>query len=128
MFLGERLLNVWQSMQGNRGLSSGESEYYAMANGGARLAGVLEAYSEMGVVLKGVHASDSSAAVGTASRLGCGKLRHVESRYVPLAAGEYPPPRARSPQDPRRQEPDAARFAILMIGTAWRYQRWWRTS
>ena len=40
------------------------------------------AYGEMGYALECELGSDSTAGIGVASRLGCGKLRHVEGRYL----------------------------------------------
>ena len=95
---GGHLLKHGSAVQSTIALSSGESEYYAMLRAASHSLGVrsmLEDWS-YGMELKIVIKCGSSAARGIAARQGLGKLRHVDVRYVLLAAAAGAP---RPPED-----------------------------
>ena len=69
----------WQS---TIALSLGEAEYYAGVKGagvGLQLQSLL---ADWGISVKLILRADSNSAIGTASRRGLGKLRHVQTRYL----------------------------------------------
>ena len=59
-------------------MSSGEAEYYGLVKGSSHGLGVASIASDLGVDLSVKVNTDSSAAKGIASRIGLGKVRHVE--------------------------------------------------
>ena len=79
---GSCLLDAWATTQQTVALSSGESELYAMCNGSARGIWTRELLKECGHTLQVAVETDSSAAKGIASRLGAGRIRHLEARFL----------------------------------------------
>ena len=74
---GGATLKSWSTTQKVIARSSGEAELYALIRGASEGLGVQALACEMGVQV-GVHVlTDSSAAVGTASRQGLGEVRHL---------------------------------------------------
>ena len=59
-------------------LSSGEAEYYGVVRAAGIGFGQQALFHDVGVTVPLRVWTDSSAAIGTASRQGLGKLRHVE--------------------------------------------------
>ena len=57
-------------------LSTGESEYHALVKG------VQSLLQDLGLDLPAVVESDSKSAKGTVSRIGLGKARHIQTRYL----------------------------------------------
>ena len=82
LVMGQHLLRHGSNLQSVIGLSSAESEYYAMTKGAALGLGLQAALEEWGLVTKLELHSDSSAARAFASRRGLGKMRHVQTRYL----------------------------------------------
>ena len=78
IMVGSHLLKSWSSTQSSVALSSGEAEFY----GAVKAAGYGIAYQsllqDLGVKMPVSVFSDSSAAIGIASRQGLGKLRHLD--------------------------------------------------
>ena len=76
--VGSHLLKTWSSTQSSIALSSGEAEFY----GTVKAAGYGLAYqsllADLGVNMPITCFTDSSAAIGIASRQGLGKLRHLD--------------------------------------------------
>ena len=64
------------------GLSSMESEFYALCRGAATGLGILSFLRDLGVGGCLTVWSDSSAARSVASRRGIGKVRHLQVRYL----------------------------------------------
>ena len=81
---GEHCVKTQSSLQSTVSLSSGESEYYAAVQGAAVGLGVRAPLDDWRVPVRVtiVIATDSTAALGFASRRGLGKLRHVSTRYL----------------------------------------------
>ena len=76
--VGSHLLKTWSSTQSSVALSSGEAEFY----GAVKAAGYGLAYqsllADLGVIMPITCFTDSSAAIGIASRQGLGKLRRLD--------------------------------------------------
>jgi hypothetical protein len=82
LMVGQHLLRHGSNLQSVIGLSSAESEYYAMTKGAALGLGLQAVFEEWGLAMKFELHSDSSAARAFASRRGLGKMRHVQTRYL----------------------------------------------
>ena len=80
--VGRHTIKTTSNLQSTIALSSGESEFYALVRACAFGLSVQALYRDWGLEMDLVVASDSSAARGTASRRGLGKLRHVQTRYL----------------------------------------------
>ena len=80
--VGKHTIKTTSNLQSTIALSSGESEFYALVKACAFGLSVQALYRDWGLQMDLVVASDSSAARGTASRRGLGKLRHVQTRYL----------------------------------------------
>ena len=81
-FFGTYLLDGWTCIQQTVALSTGESELYAICNGAARGLWTRALFEEMGFGLTVEVGTHSSAARGITARLGCGRLRHLETRFL----------------------------------------------
>ena len=82
VFRGDHLIKSWSTSQQVVALSSGEAELYAQIKGAAQTLGVVSLGQDFGEMLSGVVYSDSSAALGIATRQGLGKLRHIRVQYL----------------------------------------------
>ena len=70
------------NLQSTIALSSGESEYYALVKAAQIGLGMRALLEDFGLeVSLSIH-SDSSAARGHVGRLGLGKMRHIQTRYL----------------------------------------------
>ena len=63
-------------------LSTGESEYYALVKGGLVGLGLQALFEDFQVPISVVVESDATAAKGTVNRIGLGKARHIQTRYL----------------------------------------------
>ena len=72
----------WSSTQGTIALSVGEAEYYAMIKAAAEGLGLVALGMDMGFDFKLRLWVDSNAAKAIASRLGLGRVRHMEVKYL----------------------------------------------
>ncbi len=63
-------------------LSSGESEFYGIVKAAAQGLGIKGLMTDMGLSMELRVNTDSSAAKSIASRRGCGKVRHLETREL----------------------------------------------
>ena len=72
------MLKTWSATQVSIALSSGEAEYYGVVRAAAVGLGQQALFRDAGIHLPLRAWTDSSAAIGTASRQGLGKLRHVD--------------------------------------------------
>ena len=70
------------NVQSTVALSTGESEYYALAKGEATALGLQSLLADLGLELPVVVESDSNSARGTLSRIGLGKARHIQTRFL----------------------------------------------
>ena len=64
------------------GLSSAESEFYALCRGASSALGVRSFFRDLGVEVEITMHSDASAARAAASRRGLGKVRHLQTRFL----------------------------------------------
>ena len=72
----------WSSTQGSVALSVGEAEYYALIKAAAEGLGLVALGRDLGYTFKlRVHV-DSDTAKAISSRLGLGKVRHMEVKYL----------------------------------------------
>ena len=78
LMLGAHVIKCWSSTQASLALSSGEAEYYGVVKGTGVGLGQQALGRDAGFELPVRVWTDSSAAIGTASRQGLGKLRHLE--------------------------------------------------
>ena len=84
LVVGGVVVKSWSSTQGSVALSSGEAEYYACVKVAAEALGVQSLAKDLGWVLPIIIFVDSSAAKAVASRVGLGKLRHLEVKDLLL--------------------------------------------
>ena len=78
LLLGSHVIKCWSFTQASIALSSGEAEYYGVVKGTGVGLGQQALGRDAGFTLPVRVWTDSSAAIGTASRQGLGKLRHLE--------------------------------------------------
>ena len=81
-FFGKSPIEFGSSTQSVRGLSTGESEFYAITKGSAHSLHSQAILKGFGVVVEAVVLSDASAGIGIASRQGCGRLKHLEVKWL----------------------------------------------
>ena len=75
---GSHVVKTWSATQATVALSSGEAEYSADVKGASMLLGFRSLLADLGITPKScVLHTDSSAAIGVASRVGLGKIRHL---------------------------------------------------
>ncbi|CAK0826802.1 unnamed protein product [Prorocentrum cordatum] len=83
------LIESWSITQGAVALSSAESEFYAIGSAAARGIAVRQVMVEIAELGAGLPAdvkliirTDSDAARGMIHRVGCGRVRHLQTRYL----------------------------------------------
>ena len=76
------LVKSWASTQGSTALSSGEAEYYAIVKGACEGLGLKQVIQDMGVKVAVKVWVDSSTAKSIAERIGLGKVRHMDVRFM----------------------------------------------
>jgi len=82
VMFGRHCLKHLSNLQSTIALSSGESEYYALVKAAQVGLGMRALLEDLGIeVTLSIH-SDSSAARGHVGRLGLGKMRHIQTRYL----------------------------------------------
>jgi hypothetical protein len=72
----------WSSTQGSVALSVGEAEYYALIKAAAEGLGLVSLAKDLGYEFALRLWVDSNTAKSIASRLGLGKVRHMEVKYL----------------------------------------------
>ena len=82
ILLAGGVVKTWSNKQGSRALSSGEAEYYDLVKASAEAMGVQSVAKDLGWDAKIKIYVDSTASKAIASRLGIGKIRHLEVRYL----------------------------------------------
>ena len=82
VMMGQHCIKHGSNLQSTIALSSGESEFYALVRASAIGLSIKALMQDWGAERALEIYSDSSAARGTASRRGLGKLRHVQTRYL----------------------------------------------
>ena len=70
------------NIQSTIALSTGESEYYALVKGGSVGLGLHTLCADLGLDLEAAIEGDSNAAKGTVNRVGLGKARRIQTRYL----------------------------------------------
>ena len=81
-FYGRHVLKPSSNVQSTIALSTGESEYYALVKGGSTGLGIQSLFADYGIKAAVTIESDSNAAKGTVNRVGLGKARHIQTRYL----------------------------------------------
>jgi len=75
-------LKSWASTQGSIALSSGEAEYYSLVKAAAEGLGIQALAKDLGYDLQVRIWVDSTAAKSIVSRIGLGRVRHLEVKYL----------------------------------------------
>ena len=75
-------VKTWASTQGSIATSSGEAEYYALIKAAAEGLGIQALAEDLGWKLKLRIFVDASAAKSIAARIGLGRVRHMEVKYL----------------------------------------------
>ena len=83
-FYGQHALKHSSNVQSTIALSTGESEYYALVKGGSTGLGTQSLLADYGINAAVTIESDPNAAKGTVNRVGLGKARHIQTRYLRL--------------------------------------------
>ena len=81
-FYGRSPIEFGSSTQSVRALSTGESEFYAITKGSAHSLHSQAILKGFGVTVEAVVLSDANAGIGIASRQGCGRLKHLEVKWL----------------------------------------------
>ena len=76
------VVKAWSSMQTTVAQSSGEAEYYAMVRASAEALGLQSIMKDMGWSADIQLWVDSSAAKSMTARIGLGKIRHMEVKFL----------------------------------------------
>ena len=82
VMIGGRCIRTWNSTQASVTLSSGEAEYYGLVKAAGAGLGHQSLMDDLGIHLPVRVWTDSSAALGIASRSALGKLRHLETHTL----------------------------------------------
>jgi hypothetical protein len=79
LFHGAHLIKATSTTQGPVALSVGESEFVAAVKAAASVLGMASLAKDWGLDLERVIETDSASTIGTASRRGAGRIRHIET-------------------------------------------------
>ena len=82
LMLGAHFIKSWSATQGSISLSSGEAEFYRVANAAGIALGYQALLDDLGVKLPVRVWTDSSATICICGRQGRGKLRHVHTKNI----------------------------------------------
>ena len=82
LMIGHHCVKSWSVTQAVVALSTGEAELYGVVKGAGVLMGAVSLARDLGLNMRGVLHTDSSAAKGIASRRGLGKVKHVDVRNL----------------------------------------------
>ena len=80
--LGRHVVKATSNLQSAIGLNVSEAEFYALVHGAAHGLSLQAYMRDLGLEFAVVVDSDSTSAKAFASRLGLGKQRHVQTRYL----------------------------------------------
>lgn len=80
--LGTHILKCYSSTQSVITLSSGEAEYYGLTNSSSIGLGIRGMCSDLGVTMNCEVKTNATAAKGIATRIGLGKVRHLETSQL----------------------------------------------
>ena len=81
-YYGRAPIEFASSTQSVRALSTGEAEFHAMTKGSAHSLHSQAIFKGFGVTVEAVVLSDAIAGIGIASRQGCGRLKHLEVKWL----------------------------------------------
>lgn len=81
-FYGRHCLSSCVKSQSVIALSSGEAEFYSLGGAISRAIGLQSTLADLGIKVTIEVWTDSSAAIGTASRIGLGKAKHICTAYL----------------------------------------------
>ena len=81
---GPHVIKTWSSSQQTVATSSGEAELYSISKAASQVTGMISMLADFNVTVSGKVLSDSSAAIGIASREGLGRTRHIRVQYLCL--------------------------------------------
>ena len=76
------VVKTWSSTQATLSLSVGEAEYYAMIKAAAEGFGIQALAKDVGYCFQLRNWADSTTAKAIATRIGLGKVRHMEVKYL----------------------------------------------
>ena len=82
MTWGGGLMKSWSTTQGTVALSSGEAEFYAAVKGCKEGIGMKALIADLGIEVRVEVVQDSTAAKGTATRIGIGKIKHLDTGWL----------------------------------------------
>ena len=82
VYHGRHPIKHSSNVQSTVALSTGESEFYALVKAGSTGLGIQSLMADWGIQSPLLVETDSSAAKGQSSRIGLGKSRHVQTRYM----------------------------------------------
>ena len=82
VMVGSHCIRTWSSTQPSVTLSSGEAEFYGLVKAAGAGLGHQSLLRDMGLDMPVCVWTDSSAALGIATRSGLGKLRHLETHTL----------------------------------------------
>ena len=82
MMLGNGVVKTWSNMQTTIVQSSGEADYYALVRAAAEGLGMQSIMHDLGWKMRIRVWVDSSAAKSIASRIGLGRVRHLEVKFL----------------------------------------------
>ena len=82
MMLGDGVVKTWSSTQTTIAQSSGEAGYYALVRAAAEGLGMQSVMQDLGWEMRVRLWVDSSAAKSIASRVGLGRVRHLEVKFL----------------------------------------------
>ena len=80
--VGSHCIRTWSSTQPSVTLSSGEAEFYGLVKASGAGLGLHSLLNDLGLDMPLCVWTDSSAALGIATRSGVGKLRHLEANAM----------------------------------------------
>ena len=88
---GSHVIRSWSTNQAVIALSSGEAEYYAMVKATSQAIGIKNMMRDLGEEIEEPISikTDASAAIGIVSRIGVGKVRHIEVNQLWLQEKVY---------------------------------------
>ena len=75
-------MKSWSRTQATIALSSGEAEYYSTVTAAAEALGFRSLLKDLGCTVKIRVWTDSAAAKSIGSRMGIGKVRHLDTKYL----------------------------------------------
>ena len=82
MMLGNEVVKTWSNTQTTIAQSSGEAEYYAIVRAAAEGLGMQSIMHDLGWKMRILLWVDSSAAESIASRIGLGRVRRLEVKFL----------------------------------------------